>query len=617
MARMRTLALLGVLFLAGGLVADAPLPKHAVVRIGSTAWRAPDANDFAIAPDGKSIAVPFLPRELRFWDAATGEAKSTLTGPVVPTHLTFTADGKKLLLRADLGRFELWDLAAGKSVKEYVRQDDIFALAAIEPGGKWLATVSGASGKIKDVTVWGLGSGKAYFTVSGDAKSVTGLAISPDGGTLATVGTEGKIILWDPVEGKELAKLTAPKETGYRSGLAFTPDGKTLVSVTGIDVVRWDVGKRSVESQFKLPATLSALSDDGQWAALIRPGQIELWDTKEQKAVKTIPAEVASFGQVRFAPDRSFLALLSPTGVLRAWDTATGKERSGGAGHTAPVFTLGFAPDGKGLLSASGDFTARVWDPATGKELHQYGGMANGLQRAGYSADGKLVAAFGHGGILVYDAAGKQLHSLKDAGRTFAFAPDGKTLASISDKRNAEALHIWDLATGTETAQYAAPPNRPTTLLYSPDGKRLAVGNQTAGRVTDQKTELINPATGKTAHTVDGKPVAFSTDGKRLLAIDSDGLAFYDTANGKKLKAQSIRGLQVKAGAWSADGKLLALAQSGAITLFEAETGKELGRLTGHTGDVEVLAFSPDGTRLASSGKDTTIVVWDVTGVGK
>lgn len=617
MRRLRLLALLAVALpaLPGG-AADAPLPRHAVVRIGTTAWRAPDANDFAIAPDGKSIAVPFLPRELRFWDAATGETTSTLTGPVVPTHLAFTADGKKLLLRADLGRFELWDLATGKSVKEYVRQDDIFGLAAIEPGGKWLATVSGPSGKGKDVTVWGLGSGKAYFTVPGDAKAVTGLAISPDGGTLATVGSEGKIVLWDPVEGKELAKLVAPKETGSRSGLAFSPDGKTLVSVTGIDVVRWDVAKRSVESQFKLPATPSALSDDGQWLALLRQGQIELWDTKEQKAVKTIPAEVTSFGRVRFAPDRSFLALLSTTGVLRVWDTATGKERSGGAGHTAPVFTLAFSPDGRELLSAGGDFTARAWEPATGKELRQYGDATHGLQRAGYSADGKLVAAFGNGSILVYDAAGKQRHGLKDAGRAFAFAPDGKTLASLTDKRDAEAVRLWDVATGTETAQYAAPAGRPTTLLYSPDGKRLAVGDQ-AGRVPAQTTALIDPATGKTAHTVEGKPVAFSADGKRLLAIDSDGLAFYDTATGKKVKAQPIRGLRVQAGAWSADGKLLALGQGGAVALFEAETGKELGRLVGHTGEVEVLAFSPDGTRLASSGKDTTVVVWDVTGVGK
>ncbi len=41
--------------------------------------------------------------------------------------------------------------------------------------------------------------------------------------------------------------------------------------------------------------------------------------------------------------------------------------------------------------------------------------------------------------------------------------------------------------------------------------------------------------------------------------------------------------------------------------------GEEPLTLKGHTGPVMSVAFSPDGKRLASSSRDQTVKVWDVT----
>src|SRR5262249_20247891 len=45
--------------------------------------------------------------------------------------------------------------------------------------------------------------------------------------------------------------------------------------------------------------------------------------------------------------------------------------------------------------------------------------------------------------------------------------------------------------------------------------------------------------------------------------------------------------------------------------------GRERVRLEGHQGPVSTVAFAPDGKQLATGSNDTTVLVWDLTGVRK
>src|SRR5436190_17232111 len=59
---------------------------------------------------------------------------------------------------------------------------------------------------------------------------------------------------------------------------------------------------------------------------------------------------------------------------------------------------------------------------------------------------------------------------------------------------------------------------------------------------------------------------------------------------------------------WTMAALLLAVA---------ARAGEEPRVLEGHTGSVMGLAFSPDGKTLATSSRDTTIILWDVASAAK
>ncbi len=82
-----------------------------------------------------------------------------------------------------------------------------------------------------------------------------------------------------------------------------------------------------------------------------------------------------------------------------------------------------------------------------------------------------------------------------------------------------------------------------------------------------------------------------------------------------RVLAEGLPSVFVETFVFSPDGRTLALPDDrGAVRLLETATGKERAHFAGHVGPVHALSFSPDGRRLASGSRDTTILVWDVTG---
>ena len=178
----------------------------------------------------------------------------------------------------------------------------------------------------EDSTRWRLPEGAKARLGKGNIKQI---AYSPNGMHLAAAGSAG-IWVYDVTIHREVTLLT--ENTGPVSGVAFSPDGSTIVS-----------GYAS--------------------------GDILVWDVKTGKHKQTLPTEQERVSSVAFNPDGKTIAsggacVEGMCPGITLLDTQTG-ERLKSFGGAYTTLSVCFSPDGKTLASGRTDGTILLWDFST------------------------------------------------------------------------------------------------------------------------------------------------------------------------------------------------------------------------------------------------------------
>jgi WD40 repeat protein len=424
--------------------------------------------------------------------------------------------------------------------------------------------------------------------------------------------------------------------------VAFSSDGKKLVSGGDVGLRAWDVATGKDLGWFPnpAPATAAQFTPDGQTLLTTdNNGSIRLWQVGTGKLLReTKPSADNQY----FQGQDSFLSadgkVAGVTGLVgdgvRLWETETGKRimPRKEVGRSL-FFSAALSPDGKTLVVTGEGNRAHLIEVATGKEVRPIEGpnkapqLAPGFARQreeslywfAFSPAGKSLAGVsGRESFSVWNVAdGRLRFTIKDCRGRLAFSPDGKHLACGGE----EALRLYETATGKEVRRFERHPGFVHALTFSPDGKTLASAEE-------YSIDLWEVATGKRLHPFAGHatPVVslvFSPDGNSLASGDSEEgtLIVWGLKDRKPRHTFAGHFANVLSVAYSPDGKVLATGDGyhrgtggydAQIRLWDLPAGRLLRQFPGHINSVESLAFSPDGKRLASGGHDARTKVWDV-----
>ncbi|MDD2722290.1 MAG: caspase family protein [Gallionella sp.] len=468
--------------------------------------------------------------------------------------------------------------------------------------------------------------------------------ISRDGQTIASGSKDHAIRLWSANTGQLLHEM---KQSGFVRAVAFSPDGRSLLSSSNGDpLTLWEVasGKplrqasnlvAEADGAEPLDSTLrgggaAAFSTDGRAVVAVTGTLMTVWDISRPPRLQRLgDGETET---VTFSPDGKMLAGGGEDGLIRLWDVAQRRERATLAGHARDVSALMFSPDSRTLASGSWDETARLWDVAGGKLLHTLTGHGSYIESLGYLGDNLFTVDIA-GGLKFWNTAdGKLVGTESSPAFKFAMAARSRQVASAqivkADGQPRLELKVMN-PQGKQTYLLGPPVSMsffPNQILFSPDGRMLL------GVFTSSENERLtytawiwDAYNGKLLHQLtfpnesfnrESFPadqivgIAFSADGSRLVAsgLFSSAVKVWDTGNWQNILTIPQAG--VNSVAISPDGKTLGLGGEG-VTLVEIGGDAELRSIGGYGSVVNMAGFSPDKRLLAfGSGKQCSL--WDM-----
>src|SRR5262249_54656899 len=115
---------------------------------------------------------------------------------------------------------------------------------------------------------------------------ITCLALTADGGTAATGGSDGTIKVWDVAQKKE--RRTTAAHRGWVRGLSFDPSGKRLLSAADEEARLWDVGTGKRERALahgRFVVSAAVFTPDGKGVVTGGyDGSARLWDAEADQA---------------------------------------------------------------------------------------------------------------------------------------------------------------------------------------------------------------------------------------------------------------------------------------------------------------------------------------------
>lgn len=181
-------------------------------------------------------------------------------------------------------------------------------------------------------------------TSPGHEDAVQSLAFSPDGKRLVSGGFRS-VRFWDPANPAKATREISEPFLGRQTALRFLPDGKKILVADSI------------------PSQLGRLHE-----ITLEPEKVVTFDTAHRDSIFSINLSV----------DGKRYATTSADKLITIRDTTTHEIVTRLEGHTGYVMTAAFSPEGERIATGGDDEEIKVWEVATGKKTGSFASARSG-----------------------------------------------------------------------------------------------------------------------------------------------------------------------------------------------------------------------------------------------
>ncbi len=364
----------------------------------------------AFSPDNAWIATSSNDHTARVWDARTGQALAVLPGAWFVESVTFSPDGRRLVVGTSGNRVSVyeidgrevrrrlaghfygaqslafhprrsllatgaddhcvffWDATSGEALRHWDKAQNAYVSAlAFSPDGELLASAEGVSEGMStyEVRVREVATGRVRHRLSGARSGVHSLAFDSRGQHLVSGDESGTVVMWDLATARETRRWVVSE--GWINTLAFLDDDKRIF----VGMMGGGCGYFDIEGEGRPRA---ARVDDPIYGSLVLPdGTCALVGTTTGTLLRFSLPDLEETGRLEKAHERSVTAIaLSPDGRLLATggddrrvvlrDPQTFQPLLRLPEWTGVIKGLAFDATGRWLAFVGADADVALWD---------------------------------------------------------------------------------------------------------------------------------------------------------------------------------------------------------------------------------------------------------------
>lgn len=399
---------------------------------------------------------------------------------------------------------------------------------------------------------------------------------------------QGEIILWSLQTDTEMMRWDEA-QSGWITGLAFSPDGNSL---------------------------LSSAED----------GSVYLWSALDGTRMAEFVGHDGAVNAVSFHPTEQQFLTAGADGLIILWNAVSGEEIRRFEGHSSAVNAIVFNAEGTLALSGSDDSQAILWDVATGDIVQTYEQDEEdsiGIENVSFDrANAQIIATNTRnniwnqetGDIVRVNGPSLRIQGLDVGPNGTIYQGLGRFVRFVNpslDNTNANDRLIYD--------HHALV----TVVRISQDGSQLISGAEDGVvRVWNINAQLAR----RIPVPAGASRLRLSPDQNSLVvgAFGANSAFIYDLADGSMVHQLENTYPISWVVEFSPDGRYVAIGYINfyqndvdtAITLWDAESGELIREFVGQNIRISDLSFSSDGRYILSGSQsfaeEGSLYLWDV-----